>query len=179
MLVRFVNVFCLLAIVLCLSACSKPPRYTVIVPSKEALQQDYIGLLNKTGAQVAQQGDTVKVMIPSDMLFKTRSANLQEDAWPMLGRLAAFLPLYNPASIQVSGYTDDSQDEKYQHLLTERQAQTIIDVLWPNGVGASMTYAMGYGSAFPIALNDSDTGRELNRRIEVVFRYHQEFRPYD
>lgn len=176
---RFVNVTCMLVLALCITACSKPPRYRVIVPSKEALQQDYIGLLTKTGAQVAQQGETIKIMVPSNLLFKTRSANFKDDAFTMLGRLAAFLPLYNPASIQVSGYTDDSQDEKFQRLLTERQAQVIIDILWPHGIGASMTYAMGYGSSFPIALNNNDTGRELNRRIEIAFRYHRELRPYD
>ena len=179
MLVRYVKVMLATFLLLSLAACASPPRYKVKKLTNAEVREDYIGLLTKTGAQVAVQGETVKVMVPSDILFKERSANLRHCAFPMLRRIGVFLPLYNPENIQVSAYTDTSEPEKFQKLLSSRQAQVVINSLWPRGIRASMVYAEGYGSSYPIASNDTSSGREINRRVEFVFRYYPIYRTFD
>lgn len=166
-------------IVLSLVGCAKPPRYKVVKPSKAQLREDYIGLLEDHGVQVATQGETVKIIIPSAKLFNPRSANFSSHAQDTLDRLGGLLPLYDTSSIKIAGYSDDSGREKFLRLLTARQAQVVQDRLWPNGIGASLAYAEGYGSSYPISSNDSETGRELNRRIEIGLRYYRTLRPYD
>lgn len=179
MSVRFVKVLFAAGLALGLTACAKPPRYQIVHPTKQELREDYKGLLNQTGAQVAIQGQTVKIMVPSDILFKERSANLSDCAMPMLQRIAGYLPLYNPATIKVAGFTDDSEPEKFQKLLSARQAQVIVETLWPHGMGSSMAFAQGFGSSYPISSNESSTGRSINRRIEIGFRFHPSTRPFD
>ena len=179
MSVRFVKVLFAASLALGLTACAKKPRYKIVHPTKQELREDYTGLLNKTGAQVAIQGETVKIMVPSDILFKERSANLGECALPMLRRIGAYLPLFNPSTIKVAGYTDDSEPEKFQKLLSARQAQVVVDTLWPHGMGSAMAFAEGYGSSYPISSNESSTGRSLNRRLEIGFKFYPSTRPFD
>lgn len=163
-----------------LSGCSgNHANYRIKRPPIEKLRQDYIALLKLSGVQVAIQGESVKLIIPSDYLFKPRSANLKKQAYLILARVARFLPLYQTDSIQVSAYTDDRASDDFLKLLTERQAQVVINQLWPKHMDASMVYAAGYGSAYPISSNASDTGRGLNRRIEIGFRYFPVRKLYD
>lgn len=168
------------ASLLCLvSGCAKHVTYKVRHPSVSELREDYIGLLKQSGVQVATQGETVKLVIPSDYLFAPRSANLVSGAYPVLGRVAAFLPLYQTDSIQVAGYSDDKAPHGFLKMLTERQAQKVINLLWPKHMDAGMAYATGYGSAYPIASNTSEMGRILNRRIEIGFQYFRKQKLYD
>ncbi len=171
----FLAVFFAFALV----ACAKPPRYKIVKPSKAKLREDYIGLLQDHGVQVAIQGETAKLIIPDALLFNPRSANFNQCANDTLDRIGGYLPLYETSSIKVAGYTDDEGSMKFLKLLSARQAQVVADRLWPNGIGSSMVFAEGYGPSYPIARNNSDTNRELNRRVEMSFKFYRTLRPYD
>ncbi len=72
--------------------------------------------------------------------------------------------------IEVAGYTDAVGDEDSNKALSKRRARAVVEMLTDGGVAASRLTAEGYGSAKPVASNDSEDGRAENRRIEFVVK---------
>lgn len=100
--------------------------------------------------------------------FETGSAILSEDAAARLSTVTAIL-LANPSTVvTVEGHTDDQGDAEANQLLSEERAQAVVDYLITGGVGAERLQAIGYGEERPIADNDTEEGRAINRRIEFV-----------
>ncbi len=78
----------------------------------------------------------------------------------------------NPSvQIQVRGYTDASGNEKKNILLSQKRADKVAHSLQIRGVPPANISAKGYGSAKPIASNNTPEGREQNRRVEIEFPY--------
>ena len=100
--------------------------------------------------------------------FETGSAILSEDAAARLSTVTAIL-LANPSTVvTVEGHTDDQGDADANQILSEQRAQAVVDYLTAGGVGAERLQAIGYGEERPIADNDTEEGRAINRRIEFV-----------
>jgi outer membrane protein OmpA-like peptidoglycan-associated protein len=77
----------------------------------------------------------------------------------------------NPAiTIEVSGHTDNVGSTAYNQHLSERRAQAVINHLITNGINPKRLLARGYGSSQPVSPNDTEQGRQQNRRIEFRVR---------
>lgn len=94
-------------------------------------------------------------------LLNTRSRN-------QLDRLADALKLFPEARVEVRAHTDSSGAAKANLLLSAHRADTAFQYLLSQGVQASQMRAVGMGEDYPLVRNDTHTGRELNRRVEVV-----------
>jgi OOP family OmpA-OmpF porin len=71
-------------------------------------------------------------------------------------------------NVAVHGYTDSVGADAYNLKLSEKRAQAVRDYFVQNGVRAERVTARGMGEASPIAPNDTEAGREKNRRVEVI-----------
>lgn len=107
------------------------------------------------------------VSFKSDYLFATDSATLLPGAQPEIQRVADVLRQYPETTIQVAGHTDSQGNEAYNQQLSERRAQAVRNALVGSGIDPARITTIGYGESRPIAGNDTASGRQQNRRVEV------------
>ena len=84
-----------------------------------------------------------------------------------LDQIAQSLQAYPDSLIDVYGHTDSTGSDHYNQALSQRRAQTVADYLAMRGVSGSRVRSQGYGETMPVATNDTDARRALNRRVEI------------
>lgn len=136
--------------------------------SNVQLQRANAELQRELDALQAQRTDRGYVMTLGDVLFATDQATLTSGARERIGRLASFLRQHPERTVRVEGYTDSSGSPGYNLQLSERRANAVREVLLANGINPDRVVAMGRGEAQPVASNDSQSGRQANRRVEVI-----------
>ncbi|MBV8145246.1 MAG: OmpA family protein [Gammaproteobacteria bacterium] len=118
----------------------------------------------------ARQTDRGMVLtLGADVLFDTGSAALKPGADLSLDRLATYLRSHPQTRILVEGNTDSRGSDEYNDALSERRAQSVANALTTRGVSADAIRTIGRGKAYPVASNDTDAGRQQNRRVDIVF----------
>lgn len=120
------------------------------------------------GARVERVGEGIKVTFESGILFDVNKATLKEESKRELERLAAILNKYEDTNILLEGHTDSTGPEDYNMDLSIRRAQAVANYLASLGVNPTRFTVMGYGETQPIASNDTEEGRRLNRRVEIA-----------
>lgn len=118
------------------------------------------------GAASATNGPMVT--LPSDVLFAEGSAMLRPQTGVILDNLIADLKNYQGASVRIAGHTDDAGDAKENQALSFRRAQAVLAYLAGTLGNQYHWVVMGYGETRPVAENNTDLGRQRNRRIEIV-----------
>ncbi len=103
-----------------------------------------------------------------DVLFDTNKAQLKSGAIASLQKLAAFSKLYPLRKVAVEGFTDSVGSPSSNIILSENRANSVLTALIGMGLSASRISAIGYGEAYPVSSNDTFTGRQLNRRVEII-----------
>lgn len=99
--------------------------------------------------------------------FGFDSAEIRPDSEPVLADLFDGLQADAAATIVIEGHTSSEGSDAYNQALSERRAQAVVDDLVRRGLDASRLRAVGRGEANPIAPNDDESGRSLNRRVEI------------
>lgn len=110
------------------------------------------------------------VITLGDVLFATGRAELTGSAAEGLRKLAAFLGEYPDRTIVIEGHTDSVGSAEFNVGLSQRRAATVQTFLANQGVAGSRMRAVGMGESSPIASNDTSTGRQQNRRVEVIIQ---------
>ena len=120
--------------------------------------------------QVLETKDSARGLIVSmpDVLFDTGSANLKPSARERLAKVAGILIAYPDIHVEVDGYTDNTGGPLVNERLSQQRAASVQSYLTQQGVPASSIATHGFGEANPIASNDSSSGRQQNRRVELV-----------
>jgi outer membrane protein OmpA-like peptidoglycan-associated protein len=135
-----------------------------IVPkTKDQKIKVYNYLLSEQGVDQVHLGDNHTIVISSDRLFTTGSANFNSQYLRNLKIIAQVINLYNPMQIAVNAYT--SGPGVVEKALTEKQAQKVMTYLQQQGVSARLFFAKGFGDAYPVAINNRNSS--FNRRIEI------------
>jgi outer membrane protein OmpA-like peptidoglycan-associated protein len=116
----------------------------------------------------AKPTDRGLVLTLGDVLFTTGRADLKPGATGNLNKLVAFLDKYPDRSVAIQGYTDSVGTEDYNQRLSERRADSVKSYLTGQGIGSTRLSALGKGRSDPVADNDSEAGRQQNRRVEVI-----------
>lgn len=116
----------------------------------------------------ARQTDRGLVLTLGGVLFGFDSDELKPEANASVARVAGFLIALDDRDVLVEGYTDNAGKDTYNVELSKRRAENVLKSLVENGVAPSRAVADGYGSAFPVAPNDDDDGRAMNRRVEII-----------
>ncbi|MGZ9812279.1 OmpA family protein [Pseudoroseicyclus sp. H15] len=127
-------------------------------------------LRNQLGSNVGivNNGTSLTVTMPNDILFPVDSATLTGQLQSDLRALAQSLNNYPNSRVQVIGHTDSDGAAAYNQDLSERRAQSVASVLISAGVAPGRISTIGRGEAAPIASNLDAAGKARNRRVEVV-----------
>lgn len=104
----------------------------------------------------------------SDVLFDFDRYELRSGAARTVERIADFLNEYEDRQVLVEGFTDSTGSREYNMGLSERRANSVRLALIERGVDEDRIRIRGYGPDFPVASNDNEAGRQLNRRVEVI-----------
>jgi outer membrane protein OmpA-like peptidoglycan-associated protein len=116
----------------------------------------------------AEQTDRGLVVTLEDVLFEVNGADLQPGAQMELLRLVEYLKQNPDRNMLIEGHTDDTGSSDYNLQLSQLRARSVESFLVGNGVPADRVRSIGYGETRPEAPNDSATGRQQNRRVEIV-----------
>ena len=135
----------------------------------QASQQRADGLATQLAALQAKQTDRGMVLTLGDVLFDTGKATLKASAMRTVDDLAAFMQQHPERKVLVEGYTDSVGGTDLNLGLSQRRAEAVRDALSLRGVTADRVQVHGLGERYPVASNDNGSGRQLNRRVEVVF----------
>ncbi len=109
-----------------------------------------------------------KVIQLKNIFFETDKAELLPRSYVELNKLTSILRQYPAMVIQVQGHTDSRGEDDYNLDLSERRAKAVIDYLHQQGISPERTLFRGFGSSQPVASNQTEEGRQLNRRVEFI-----------
>ena len=111
--------------------------------------------------------DLLKLTLDSEVSFDFDSAALKPTFRPSLEKLADVLARYDRNRVTIVGHTDAVGSETYNEHLSVRRAEAVMNQLATYGVPPSVMTALGKGEREPRATNETEAGRQLNRRVEV------------
>jgi outer membrane protein OmpA-like peptidoglycan-associated protein len=136
------------------------------VVDKAAMRAQLSEQLNR----ILETRDSARGLIVSmsDVLFDTGKYSLKPGAREKLAKVAGILIAYPGLNIEVDGYTDNVGGDEMNQKLSENRAGSVRDYLVEQGVGAPSVTAKGFGNTLPVASNDNASGRQVNRRVELV-----------
>ena len=123
--------------------------------------------LASTGVQVVESDDSIRLIMPGNITFRTDSADINSSFYPVLNSVAKVLNKYSNSTVMVSGHTDSTGAADYNLALSKSRAQSVAAYLQGQGVKSSRFEVMGMGSSNPIASNSDAAGRAQNRRVEI------------
>ena len=102
----------------------------------------------------------------NNIFFDYDKATLRPESFPELDRVVEFLKTNPKVVIELSGHTDDRGSDNYNLNLSQNRAKTVVDYVISKGIDKSRLVAKGYGKSKPVATNETEEGRQLNRRVE-------------
>jgi outer membrane protein OmpA-like peptidoglycan-associated protein len=116
----------------------------------------------------AKPTDRGLVLTLGDVLFETGSATLSSGAERNMDRLVQFLTDHPERLVQIDGFTDSVGTDSFNQDLSQHRADAVRYQLVSRGISSTRISTQGYGKAYPVASNSESSGRQLNRRVEVV-----------
>lgn len=128
------------------------------------------------GAKVERVGEGIQVTFESGLLFDFDSDRIRPDAAKNFQELANSLKKFGNSNLLIVGHTDSQGEDAYNMNLSQRRANSASAYLQSLGVPASRISTAGRGETEPVASNDTDAGRQLNRRVEVAIYASPEYR---
>jgi len=131
---------------------------------------------NIPGATVARVGEGIEVTFASGLLFAFDSDQILAAAGTNLRELATSLNKYPDSQLLIVGHTDNVGDASYNQRLSERRSNSAAAYLAAQGVARTRLAASGKGESEPVTTNETDAGRQQNRRVEVAIYASEAYR---
>ncbi|MEX2233423.1 MAG: OmpA family protein [Cyclobacteriaceae bacterium] len=125
--------------------------------------KDYEPIILNIDLEKATEGT---IAILQNIFFDVDKYDLKEKSLTELQKILRFLKENPTFNVEISGHTDNSGSEAYNLQLSQKRAQSVFDYLVSKGIELKRLLPKGYGPNRPIAENDSEEGRQKNRRIE-------------
>jgi len=137
--------------------------------------QDLEGDLGQN-AEVSRVGEGIAVTFASGILFPFNSADVLPAGRENLRQLAQSLQRYPGTEVLVVGHTDNVGSDAYNQTLSQRRADAAKAYLVSMGIPQERIRTAGRGETEPIASNDTEEGRQHNRRVEIAIFASQQYR---
>jgi outer membrane protein OmpA-like peptidoglycan-associated protein len=112
-----------------------------------------------------EEGEAIRL---NNIFFDFAKAELRPESFPELQRLAAFLKINTTVSIELGGHTDNIGNDEANQKLSEERVEAVKSYLIDAGINKARLKAVGYGKKRPLVSNDTDEGRQQNRRVEFI-----------
>ena len=120
-----------------------------------------------TGIDVQRQGDNITLNLPDGITFDFNKSTLKPQFYGALNGVASTLAEYNQTMIEVVGHTDSIGTDAVNDRLSKERAESVASYLGAQGVQRARIETLGAGKRYPIASNDTESGRAQNRRVEL------------
>jgi outer membrane protein OmpA-like peptidoglycan-associated protein len=120
------------------------------------------------GAEIERVGEGIKITFRDGIQFAVNSDVLSEASKTNLSELAGTLKKYDDTNILIEGHTDITGSREHNMGLSERRAKSVANYLETLGVASKRITEEGYGPDQPLGDNNTDYGRQQNRRVEVA-----------
>ena len=132
----------------------------------EALRAQLLEQFNR----VLETRDTPRGLVVNmgDVLFATGKYDLRPEAQIVLAKLSGIILSHPGLNLAVEGYTDSVGSDDFNLQLSQQRADTVRDYLVSQGLPDNTVTATGFGKSDPVADNATPTGRQQNRRVEIV-----------
>ena len=137
--------------------------------------RDLEGALGE-GANVERVGEGIAVTFASGILYPFNSVDILPAGRENLRNLAQSLQRYPGTEVLIVGHTDNVGSDAYNMTLSQRRADAARSYLVSMGVPGDRIRTSGRGESEPVASNESESGRQQNRRVEVAIFANQEYR---
>ncbi|WP_138431228.1 OmpA family protein [Fodinibius saliphilus] len=125
-------------------------------------------LANRVSELEAQRTERGLVLTLGDVLFDFDKATLKPGGERAANNLAQFLKEYPERNVMIEGFTDIVGSADYNKKLSRRRANAVKRELIGQGISATRIQIRGYGEKYPVASNETEAGRQQNRRVEVI-----------
>jgi outer membrane protein OmpA-like peptidoglycan-associated protein len=143
--------------------------YTVVVESKDYVKQT-AAIIVENGKPQVRDFAMLKVGMSITLrgiYFDFDKSTIKPESRPALEDAAKMLKENPTISVEIQGHTDSKGSDSYNLTLSDQRAASVVTYLVTNlGIDQSRLTSKGYGESMPIATNDTDAGRALNRRVE-------------
>lgn len=116
----------------------------------------------------AKETERGLVLTLGDVLFKSNEAGLKADTIKNLSPLVTFLRANPDRHLLIEGYTDSTGTESHNLELSKQRAAAVREFLVSNEVDLERITDHGYGQAYAVASNETEAGRQENRRVEII-----------
>lgn len=124
--------------------------------------------LQGTGVSVTRQGNNIILNMPSNITFGVDSASINGRFFDVLNSVDLVLKEHDRTLVEVMGHTDSTGSRAHNQALSERRAQAVASYFRSRDIKPLRLATYGHGEDYPVASNNSDSGRKLNRRVEIV-----------
>lgn len=121
-----------------------------------------------TGVGVTRMGNDIVLNMPGNITFPTNQAAINADFYPVLDSVALVVNEYEKTIIEIVGHTDSTGTVAINQPLSEQRAASVGRYLQSQQVLAQRISTYGVGSQYPVASNDTASGRAQNRRVEIT-----------
>jgi outer membrane protein OmpA-like peptidoglycan-associated protein len=120
--------------------------------------------------RILETRDTPRGLVVNmgDVLFDFGKYDLRSEAREKLAKLSGIILAHPGLSLGIEGYTDDVGSDEVNQKLSQKRAEEVRAYLIEQGLSESAVNAQGYGKSSPVADNSTTTGRQKNRRVEIV-----------
>ncbi|MGS1016317.1 OmpA family protein [Allosphingosinicella humi] len=120
-----------------------------------------------TGVEVERNGNELVLNMPSGVTFATNSYTVQPQFQTTLNEVAQTLAAYPSTYIDIYGHTDSTGGDAINIPLSRNRAQAVANYLSQRGVNPARMATQGFGSSQPVADNNTEAGKQANRRVEI------------
>lgn len=124
--------------------------------------------LNGTGVSITRDGNNLILNMPSNITFSVGSSNINSNFYNVLNSVNLVVTEYDKTLIEIQGHTDSSGSNEFNQTLSEKRASSVADYFSSHDINSLRLATYGYGENYPIASNDTEQGKQLNRRVEIV-----------
>jgi outer membrane protein OmpA-like peptidoglycan-associated protein len=118
-------------------------------------------------AKVERTDEGIQITFDSAILFDVNKSELKPETKDSLTRFSEILKKYPDTNLLIEGHTDSTGSDDYNLKLSKQRAQSVSDYLSGLGVTSNRFSVVGHGESKPVATNDTQEGRQLNRRVEI------------
>ncbi|MDD5132622.1 MAG: OmpA family protein [bacterium] len=147
-----------------LSAQTDPQVVTLQVPQIEVAKE----VLAEAPVELREEERGLVMNITSAVLFDFDKSKLKEEALQVLPDVVKLLQMYPANKVLIEGHTDSVGSDEYNQKLSTRRATSVYNYFVQQEVDKERMEKKGYGETRPVASNRTNTGRSLNRRVEVI-----------